>query len=129
MKDLATDAAGNWIGMFFAGLGVSFAAHEWVGGMFLALAGAAFAMRKTNRTETVVKVLLGAFIASHVGALLIHSYWPEVPLQIPMAIIGLFSQQIMRIAFGFGDKVESRADVITDKLIDKIISDSGDKKE
>lgn len=126
MKDAAVDAAGNWIGMLFAGLGVSFAAHEWVGGMFLALAAAAFAMRRTDETVTLVKVLVGAFIASHVGGVVFHYYFPDVPVQIVMAVIGLFSQHIMRVAFGVGERVERKTDAITDKLIDKVLPDGKD---
>lgn len=126
MKDAAVDAAGNWIGMLFAGLGVSFAAHEWVGGMFLALAAAAFAMRRTSEADTILKTLLGAFIASHVGGLVVHYYYPDIPVQIVMALIGLFSQHIMRVAFGVGERVERKTDAITDKLIDKVLPDGKD---
>lgn len=127
MKDTAVDAAGNWIALLFAGLGVSFAAHEWIGGMFLALSAAAFAMRRTNETDTLMKVLLGAFIASHVGAIIMKQYFPQIPVQVVMTVIGLFSQPIMRIAFGFGSKVESKTDLISDRIIDRVLP--ADKKE
>jgi hypothetical protein len=121
MKDMAVDAAGNWLGLLFAGLGVTFAPHEWIGGMFLALSAAAFAMRRTDQAETLIKVLVGAFIASHVGAIVVHYYMPALPVQIVMAGIGFFSQPLMRMAFGFGIKVESKTDVISEKLIDKVL--------
>lgn len=123
MKDVALDTANNWVGMLFTGLGVSFAAHEWLGGMFLALAAAAFAMRKTDHTPNLLKVLLGAFIASHVGALIVHRYYPQIPVQIVMALIGLFSQPIMRIVFGVGEHVERKTDVLADRIVDKFLPD------
>lgn len=126
MKDAAFDTGSNWIAWALAGLGVSFAPHEWIGGMFLALAGAAFAMRNTKDAPTLAKVLAGAFIASHLAALVVHRYAPEIPVQIVMALVGLFSQPIMRMAFGIGDRVEKRTDVLADRLIDKVLpSDKG----
>lgn len=39
------DHAKDWLTLLLAGLGVTFAPHEWIGGMLLAFVAAAFDMR------------------------------------------------------------------------------------
>lgn len=128
MKEQIADHAKDWLTLALAGLGISFAAHEWLGGMFLALAGAAFAMRmdpEQDQRELWV-VMLGAFITSHVAAIVVHYFWPGFPVQLVMLAAGFFSRRLTRMAFGFFTRVEKRTDAISDRVIDRIIPEKED---
>lgn len=127
MKDAVADHAKDWLTLFFAGLGISFAPYEWVGGMFLALAGAAFAMRSDPERDQreLWLVLLGAFLASHLAALASHSWYPEFPVQVTMCVSGFLSRRLTRFTLKFAGIIEDKGDQIADKVIDKFIG--GDK--
>ncbi|RWR35006.1 hypothetical protein D2T29_00575 [Sinirhodobacter populi] len=123
MKALVTDHMKDWLTLALTGLGISFAPHEWLGGMFLALAGAAFAMRTDpERDERELwLVFLGAFLASHLAAIGAHLWMPEFPKQVVMAITGFFSRRVTGIALSVGGAVERRSDRIADRLIDRTL--------
>lgn len=128
MKDQLADHAKDWLTLLLAGLGISFAPHEWIGGMFLALAAAAFAMRsdpEQDRRELWL-VLLGAFLASHLAGMGVHWWWPAFPVQVAMAIAGFFSRRLTRMALRMAGMVEARGDRIADRLIDRAL---GPEKE
>ncbi len=127
MKDAVADHAKDWLTLFFAGLGISFAPYEWVGGMFLALAGAAFAMRSDPERDQreLWLVLLGAFLASHLAALASHSWYPEFPVQVTMCVSGFLSRRLTRFTLKVAGIIEDKGDQIADKVIDKFIG--GDK--
>lgn len=128
MKEQLADHAKDWLTLALAGLGISFATHNWLGGMFLALAGAAFAMRmdpEQDQRELWV-VMLGAFITSHVAAIAVHFFWPAFPVQLVMLAAGFFSRRLTRMAFGFFTRVEKRTDAISDRVIDRIIPEKED---
>lgn len=123
MKDIAADHARDWLTLALAGLGISFAPHEWIGGMFLALAGAAFAMRSDPEQDQreLWLVLLGAFLASHIAAIAAHKWAPELPVQAVMAVVGFFSRRLTRFALRLAGMVEQRSDKIADRLIDQVL--------
>ena len=77
MRDTLADHAKDPLTLALAGLGITFAPYEWLGGLFLALAGAAFAMRSDPEQDwrELWLVMLGAFLASHIAAL-IWQRWP-----------------------------------------------------
>lgn len=128
MKDAVADHMKDWMTLLFAGLGISFAPHEWIGGMFLAMAGAAFAMRTDpERDERELwLVLLGAFLASHLAALCAHVWTPEIPKQLVMAATGFFSRRVTRFALNLGGAFERRSDKIADRLIGRVLPDDHD---
>jgi len=128
MRDLAAEHAKDWLTLFLAGLGISFAPHEWVGGMFLALAGAAFAMRSDPEQDLreLWLVLLGAFLASHLAAIAANNWAPGLPVQAVMAVTGFFSRRLTRFALRLAGMVEDRGDQIADRIIDRVLP--GDKK-
>ena len=123
MRDAIADHAKDWLTLAFAGLGISFAPHEYLGGLLLALAGAAFAMRTDpERDERELwLVMLGAFLASHLAAICAHIWLPDIPKQIVMAAAGFFSRRITRLALNLGGSVERRSDRIADRLIGKVL--------
>ena len=127
MQDQVADHAKDWLTLSLAGLGISFAPYEWLGGLFLALAGAAFAMRsdpEQDRRELWL-VMLGAFLASHVAAL-IWWHWPptmwsiHAPVQAVMLGAGFLSRRLTRLALRVAGMVEARSDRIADRIADRI---------
>lgn len=130
MKDQLADHAKDWLTLALMGLGISFAQHEWIGGMFLALAAAAFAMRsdpEQDRRELWL-VLLGAFLASHLAAMAVHWWMPAFPVQVAMACAGFFSRGLTRMALRMAGLVEQRSEEIVDRAVDHFLPEK-DKRE
>lgn len=126
MKDIAADHAKDWLTLMLVGLGISFAPYEWLGGMFLALAAAAFAMRSDPEQDQreLWLVLLGAFLASHLAGMGAHWWMPEFPVQVAMAAAGFFSRRITRMTLRMAGMVEDRSDRVADHLIDRVLGAS-----
>lgn len=123
MVRLIEDVAKSWLTLMFAGLGISFAPHEWIGGMFMALAAAAFAMKiepEQDKRELWV-VLMGAFIASHVAALTVQSWAPDFPVQVAMIAAGYFSRHLARTSLRMAGLIEDRSGTIADRLVDRVL--------
>jgi hypothetical protein len=120
----------DWLTLALAGLGVTFGAHEWVGGVLLALAGAAFAMRADPEQDAreLWLVLLGAFLAAHIAAMFSTRYFPDFPVQAVMAGAGFFSRRITRFGLRLAGMVESRGDVIAGRVVDKYLPPSDGEK-
>jgi hypothetical protein len=120
--------AKDFLTWFLLGLGVTFAAQAWVGGMFLAMAGATFAMKAQPERDKIElwAVLGGAFIVAHVAAMVTFHFWPEWPVQIVMASAGFFSRYIIRFALRVAGLIEGRADRIVDRAIDRVLPDDKD---
>lgn len=131
MKDQIADHAKDWLTLLLAGLGISFAPHEWIGGMFLALAAAAFAMRsdpEQDRRELWL-VLLGAFLSSHLAAMGVHWYLPAFPVQVVMAGAGFFSRGLTRMALRTAGLVEARSEDIVDRAVDHFLPEKDKDKD
>ena len=138
MKESLIDHLKDFLTLALIGLGISLPAHDYLGGMFLALAGATFALRADpERDERELWVtILGAFLVSHLAAIVAARYAPGVPVQLVMASAGFASRRIVRWtyrALGVVEKralgvVERRADRITERLTDRVLpDDKGDK--
>lgn len=123
MKDQIADHAKDWLTLALAGLGISFAPYEWIGGLFLALAAAAFAMRSDPEQDQreLWLVLLGAFLASHITGMMADWWVPDFPVQIAMMAAGFFSRRVTRFALRLAGMVEARSDRIADHLIDRAL--------
>jgi hypothetical protein len=122
---LVKDAA-FWL---LLGLGINAAPHEFFAGVFMALAGAMAArhwLPEADRKEVWV-VLLTALFVCVVAAELSQFIFPAWPLQPVMAASGFFSRYIVRIALGVAGKVETKTDVISDRVIDRVLPDRSDK--
>lgn len=113
----------DWLTLALAGLGVTYAPHEWIGGVLLALAGATFAMRADPEQDMreLWLVLLGAFLAAHLAAMFSARYFPDFPVQAVMAVTGFFSRRITRFGLRLAGMVEGRSDVIAGRLVDKYL--------
>lgn len=121
----ATDSLNDWLAFALAGLGITFAPHAYVGGLFLAGAGALIARHWAPGVEkkSVLMVLLAAFFTSTVLAAVSDIYIPHVPHQIVMAATGFASTFLVRFALQVAGKIETRADTIAAKVVDKVFPD------
>jgi len=119
----AEDLGRDYITLIFTGLGITFAPHEYLGGMFLALAGASIASHfdknKENRLGLFI-VLLVAFFVAHLVAMISHYYWPELSHQFVMAVAGFGSRYLIRTALETFNLIEKRgADKIANRVLGK----------
>lgn len=122
-KEQVADHARDWMTWGLAGLGVTLAAHEWVGGILLAMAGATFAMKaepEKDRRE-LWAVIGGAFFVAHLAALVAIRYAPDLPVQVVMALAGFFSRFVIRFALRLAGVVEGKADRIAERAIDRVL--------
>lgn len=132
MNDQAAHMAKDWLTLLFAGLGITFLPHDWIGGMFLALAGASLARAwepEQDRRE-LWAVMVAAFLTSHIAGILAHRYIPDFPVQIVMAATGFLSRRVVRFLMRLVGLIEARSDTIADRLIDRVLpgNDKGDDK-
>ena len=115
--------------LILTGLGISFAPHEYLGGLFLALAGAsiASAMNRDQDRRRFWLVMLTAVFISHLAAMGAESIWPELPFQLVMALSGFGSRYLVKMMLRVFGLLEERADRVADRIVDRILP--GDDKE
>ena len=111
----------DWLALALLGLGVSFPPHQFIGGLFLALAGAAFArsMQPTTGWLDLLWTSVGAFLVATVGSVIVYAYRPDFPPQIVMAILGYASRYIARAGLAFAGRLEERSGTAFDRLLDR----------
>ncbi len=116
----------DYVTLTLLGLGVTFAMHEWLGGMLLALAGAAYAMNSDPERDTreLLGVMVGAFLCAHLISLCVNLYFPEFPIQLAMAMAGFFSRRLIGAAFRVSGMVEKKSEKVADRLIDRVLPSS-----
>lgn len=125
----------DWIGdllsdplaLAMTGLGISFMPFsEYLGGLFLALACAAWARHfspEKSRLEFWT-VMWGGFIAAHLAVMLAHAWVPDWKPQLVMAVAGFCSRFAARFALRVLNQLEDSAEDIggtAAKKIKKII--------
>jgi hypothetical protein len=127
VRILFTEIAKDWLGLALVGLGVTFAAHLYIGGLFFALAAASFA-RVVLPEEKPLELwcTLGiAWLTSTLAAIAAHWYWPDVgpPVvpQLVMAITGFFSRHMTRAALRMAGRVEGTSDNVVDRIMDWLL--------
>ena len=121
MNDAAAALVKDWLTLALAGIGISFPAHHFIGGLFLALAGAALAARtqpEEDRRELWL-VVLGAFFAATLAAQMIHYWQPNIPPQIVMAGAGFASRYLIRAALAMAGLIERKSDTLFDRFLDR----------
>lgn len=122
VKDMATNSVGDGLVWLLAALGVTFSAHEYVGGLFFALAFAMLARHwwpEKDRREIWI-TLLAAFLVATAGAEIAAWYFDgDIHVQLIMAGLGLASRVIATMVMKVLRRVEDRSDEIADKVIDK----------
>lgn len=130
MKDQVAEHAKDWLTLLLTGLGITFSPHEWLGGMFLGLAGGAFAMKispEKDKREIWV-VLLGAFLASHLAGMVAERWFPSVPVTLAMVVAGFFSRQLAGMGMKMFGKLEHRSEGIIDDALNRVIGRKDDTK-
>ena len=126
----ATEVARDYVTLFLAGMGVTLAPYQYLGGLLLALAAASVMARHRNDPVKIWLTVLTAFLFSTLVAIA----WPDegwfgVPTQLAMAISGFGSKWGVNIIAKFFDRVEFRTDNISDRIIDKIVPEDKDKDD
>jgi hypothetical protein len=127
-------AAQDWMVLLLAGLGISLAPHVFWGGMFLALCGAMIArhVQPEKDRHEIWWVLLAAGVMAILAAEAIS--WaqatdrlaPQFPVQMAMAAAGFGSRFIITFALRLMGRVETRADQVSDRIIDRVLPDKKD---
>lgn len=112
--------ARDWLTLLLTGLGISFLAHEYIGGLFLALAGASIASHFEKDRRAFWLVMLVAFFVSHVAAIAAHSWRPEWSPQLVMALTGFGSRFAVRLALRVMGLLEKKGDRIADGIVDRV---------
>ena len=105
------------------GLGVSFATHVWLGGLFLALAGASVAFQADPERDTRERwsVFLTALVVAHAAGIVGHWVAPEFPPQLTMFAAGFLSRRMVRFAFRVVARIEARTDTIAGKIVGAVL--------
>ena len=130
MNDAAANMAKDWLTLALAGIGISFPAHHFLGGLFMAFAGAALAARtqpEQDRRELWL-VMLGAFFAATVMAQAAHAWRPAIPPQLVMASAGFASRYLIRAVLAMAGMVEARTDTLFDRILDRWLPPKGGGK-
>jgi len=125
MRDNLTEATKSVSGFVLAGIGVQIPAHHYLGGLFMALAGAAFAramVPEQDKREWWV-VFLGAFVLATLTAILNDWYNPPLAAQAMMCLMGFGSRFVARATLAMFGMVETRADVLFDRVLDHFLPD------
>lgn len=121
----------DWMTLLLAGLGISFFPYAYIGGLFLALAGASLAMHFDRDTPRIhlFGVMMTAFFVSHIAALIAQAWAPSFQPQLVMAGAGFASRYVARIAIRMFGRVEKRSDVLADRITDRILPKGPDEKQ
>lgn len=127
--------------LILLGLGISFAPHVYVGGLFLALAGAAIARayEKDQAAQAglpipregnmkLVLVVITAFFVSTLTASVVHTFWSNWSVQLVMAVSGFASRWIVITAINVLIHLSRRGNHIADRLVNRYFSQEKDQK-
>lgn len=130
MVDQAESISRDWLTLALAGLGISFFPYAYVGGLFLALAGASLAVHFDKQTPRshLFFTMLTAFFVAHIAVLMTQAWAPQWQPQLVMAGAGFASRYVARMAFRVIGRVEARGEEIADKITDRLIAKTEEKK-
>ena len=114
--------ARDWLTLLLTGLGISFLAHEYIGGLFLALAGASIAAHFDDDTDRKAfwLVMLVAFFVSHLAAIGAQAYGLGLSPQVVMGVAGFASRFATRTALRVLGLLEKRSDKIADHIVHRV---------
>lgn len=125
VTDQAAGTVNDWLLWIALGLGVTLATPlEYLGGLLLALAGAAVARRFTpeqNKME-LWTVVLAAFFCAHVALIITQHWFPDLgEPQLVMAVAGFLSRILVRMGLRFAGAVENKTDKLAERVIDRVL--------
>lgn len=127
----AESFARDWLSLLLTGLGITFLPHEYLGGLFLALAGASIASHFDTNTDRRAfwLVMLVAFFVSHIAAIAAQAWAPGWSPQLVMASAGFASRFVTRTALSVLGLLEKRGDSIADRIVDRFLPEKKDDDE
>lgn len=124
----------DWVSLVLLAIGIKFSGDVFLGGLFLALAGAAIsrawereiASRKGEPfpRESQFRfwlVVLTAFFVSLLVAIMVNAHFPDWSVQVCMAVSGFASRRLVYTAIGFLEGISNRGDTLAQKTIDKFL--------
>lgn len=111
------------LALFFAGLGVSFAPHVWLGGLVLAAAGASLAFYHDPERDTRERwvVYMTALFTAHFVAMAAFWMWPSFPPQFVMGGAGFLSRKIVRTALRVASLIEAQGNGIAAGIVNRVL--------
>ena len=137
IMEVITGTLKDWFSLFLLGIGVQFSTTEYLGGLFMALAGAAIARawekemaRKVGgelppeRNATLFLVAVTAFFVSTMTSILVYAHSPNWSAPMVMAISGFASRRIVYTCLSFVEGVANRGDSIAQRVINKFLPDN-----
>lgn len=121
--DIIGDLLSDPLALAMTGLGISFIPFsEYLGGLFLALACAAWARHfspEKSRKEFWA-VMWGGFIAAHLAVMAANVWVPEWKPQLVMAVAGFCSRFLARFTLKLMNQLEDSAEDIGDTVANRI---------
>jgi hypothetical protein len=112
----------GWVWLL-AGLGISAAPHQFLGGIILAVAAGILARHWTpiEKRRELVLIIGTSVFCGVAAALAVQWFRPDWPLQPCMALAGLFSTYAMKFTLGVAGKVETKTETVADRIIDRVL--------
>lgn len=119
----AESVARDWLSLALIGLGITFPPGSYLGGLFLALAGASLAttLDSESRRLGIFGTLAAAFFISHMMVIVSQHFMPSLSPQMVMAVSGFASRYIARVCLRVLQRVETRSDAIGDHLVSRFV--------
>jgi hypothetical protein len=124
------------VALTLAGLGISYAPHVFLGGMFLALAGAFAAARilsaemiKNAKPLSFWGTVSTGFFVSMIVALATDHWFHDFPVQFMMGVAGFVSSFVGPAILKIVARLSQRTDVIADRALDKVLPDTSRDKD
>ena len=117
------------LSLILAGMGITLAPYEYLGGIVLALAGAsiASAMSKETDKRSFWAVMLTAVFISTVMIQVAGSYPIGIPTPLLMSLSGFGSRPIAKFLLKTFGVFEKRSDILAEKIADKVLPDDDSK--
>ena len=121
MKHQAVELSRDGLTLMLAGLGISLSPHQFIGGLFLALAAGSMIARNRRSTRKLWGVMATSAIVAIVAVIFTEQFdhWGYAP-QLVMAGAGAASSWLVNIFIGVMDGVQERTGTVAERLIDRI---------
>jgi hypothetical protein len=120
----------DWVSLSLTGLGISFAPHAFIGGLFLAMALASILARHRKDPR---KVLAATGTAGFFAVLAAITWewggWSFAPPQLVMAAAGVLGRPGATILVALQDRLEQRSAEIADRAIDRVLPGDNDQNQ
>lgn len=124
----------DWVSLILLGLGITFSPHMYIGGLFMAFAGAAIS--RAWEKEYAIKqgkplpkespyrfwlVIGTAFFISTLIAILVNAHYANWSIQVVMAASGFASRKLVILALSVIDNLSRKGDTVASRFLNKIL--------